>query len=73
MIRIGVAILAERRVRNTLKARHIRQIQVEQNDVIVVDLAKVDPVFAEISGVYIDAFCLEHQLDTLCRSAIIFN
>jgi hypothetical protein len=46
-----------------LEARHVRQVEVEKNDVVVVYLAEIDPFFAEIGGVDVEALGFEHQLD----------
>jgi hypothetical protein len=32
-----------------LEARHIRQVQIEQDDVVIVQLAEIDPLFTEVS------------------------
>ena len=56
-----------------LEARHVRQVEVEQDDVVVVDLAEIDPFFTEIGGVDIEALGFEHQLDRLRSGAIVFN
>ena len=56
-----------------LEARHIRQIEIEQDDVVVVELAEVDTLFAEICRVDVEALGLQHQLDRLRRGAIVFN
>ena len=52
---------------------HIRKIDIEENDVVIIKLAKIDPLFAEVGGVAIKAFRLQHQLDALSRRAIIFD
>jgi hypothetical protein len=45
---IGVLILATPQGLQDLVARHIRQVQVEDDDVVVVELAEIDPFLAEI-------------------------
>src|SRR6059058_4650046 len=44
-----------------IETRHIRQVQVEQDDVVVVDLAEIDAFLAEIGRVEAEGFRLEHQ------------
>ena len=56
-----------------LEARHVRQVEVEQNDVVVVQLAEIDPFFTEIGGVDVEARGFEHQFDRLRGGAIVFN
>src|SRR5437879_13795925 len=56
-----------------LESRHIRQVHVEQDDVVVVDLAKIDPLFPQIGGVDVAALGFQHQLNGLSGSAVILN
>ncbi len=46
-----------------LEARHVGQVQVEQDDVVVVELAEIDALFAQIGRVDVEALGFEHQLD----------
>jgi len=50
-IRIGGLHLGDAQRAQDLEARHVRQIQVEQDDVVIVQLAEVDTLFPEIGGV----------------------
>ena len=43
----------------------IRQHQIEDDDVVIVDLADFEAVFAEIGGIDDEAFGLQHQFDAL--------
>ena len=45
------------------ETRHVRQIEVEQDDVVVIQLAEIDALFTEIRRVDVKALGLEHQLD----------
>ena len=56
-----------------LEAGHVRQVQVEQDDVVVVELAEIDALFAEIGGVDVEALGFEHQLDRLRSGAVVLN
>ena len=56
-----------------LEAGHVRQIQIEQDDVVVVELAEIDAFFAEIGGVDVEALGLQHQLDRLSGGAVVLN
>ena len=46
-----------------LVSRHVGQVQVEQDDVVVVELAEVDAFLAEVRRVDVEVLKLEHQLD----------
>jgi hypothetical protein len=56
-----------------LVARHVGQVQVEQDDVVVVELAEVDAFLAEVRRVGVEALRLEHQLDALRHCAVVFD
>ena len=55
------------------EARHVRKIEIEEDDVVVVDFAEIDAFFAEIGRVDVEALGFEHQLDRLRGGAIVFN
>jgi hypothetical protein len=65
---LGVAQLAQH-----LHAAHVRQVEVQKDQVVIVDLAEIDPFLAEVSGVDVEPFGLQHQLDALRRGAVVFN
>ncbi len=54
-------------------ARHVRQIQVEENNVVVVELAEIDPFLAEISDIDVEILRLEHQFDALRRCSVVLD
>ena len=56
-----------------LVARQVRQVEVEQDEVVVVELAEVDAFFAQVGGVDVETFRLEHQFDALGRRGIILD
>src|SRR6266567_1427277 len=56
-----------------VEARHIRKVQIEEDDVVVVDLAEIDAFLAEIGRVDVEAPGFEHQFDRLRGGAIVFN
>ena len=72
-IRIGVFTLATRRRAQHLVARHVGKVQIEEDDVVVVELAEIDALFAEIGRVDVEALGLEHQLDALRGGAVVFD
>ena len=55
------------------EARHVWQVQVEQNDVIVIQFAEINSLFSKIGGVDVEVFRLQHQLDGLSGSPIVLN
>ena len=56
-----------------LETRHVGEVQVEQDDVVVVELAEIDAFFAEVRRVDVEALGFEHQLDRLSGRAVVFN
>ncbi|MCY1311204.1 hypothetical protein D9M70_614840 [compost metagenome] len=54
-------------------AGHIRQVEVEKDDVIVIKFAEIDAFFTEVGGVDIETLGLEHQLNALSRCTIVFD
>src|SRR4029079_11884483 len=55
------------------ETRHIGQLQVQNDDVVIVKLAQIDPFFAEIGGVDVKAFTAQHQLDAPRHGAVVFD
>jgi hypothetical protein len=50
-----------------LIAGHVRQVEVKQYDVIVIQLAEIDPFLSEVGGVDVEPLGFQHQLDALRR------
>jgi hypothetical protein len=65
--------LADAQLTQNLKAAHVGQVQVQQNEVVVIDLAQIDAFFTQVGRLDIKAFRLEHQFDALGRGVIVFN
>src|SRR5580704_13409961 len=55
------------------EAGHVRKIEIEQDNVVVVDLAEIDPFFPKVSRIDVEALGLEHQLDRLRCCAVVFD
>src|ERR1700722_15957095 len=53
-------------------AGHVRQVQIEQNDVVIVELSEIDAFFSEVRRIDIETLGFEHQLDRLRDGAVIF-
>ena len=56
-----------------LEARHVGQVQVEQDNVVIVMLSEIDTLFAEVRRIDVEALGFEHQFDRLRDGAVIFN
>ncbi len=56
-----------------LVAAHVGQVKIEKNDVVVVEFAEVDAFFAQVRGVDVEAFGLQHQLDALRRCTVVLD
>ncbi len=56
-----------------LIAVDVRQHQIENDDVVIVKLADLQPILAEIGGIADEAFLLQHQLDALGGGGIVLN
>ena len=54
-------------------AVHVGQVEVEQDDVVIIELAEIEAFFAEIGRVDVEAFGAEHQLDALGRGRLVFD
>jgi len=56
-----------------LIAVHVRQHEVEDDDVVIVKLADLEPVFAEARRIADKTVGLEHQFDALGHRRVILN
>jgi hypothetical protein len=45
------------------EARHIRKVEIEKDDVVIVNLTDVDTFLSEISRMNVETLGLEHQFD----------
>ena len=54
-----------------LVAMHVRQVEVENDDVVVVKLSEIDTLFAKIGRVDVKAFHREHHVDASRRGLIV--
>ncbi len=52
---------------------HVRQVQVEQDDVVIIQLAEIQTFLAEVGRIDIEAFGGEHQLDGLGGGRFVFD
>ena len=52
---------------------NIRQQQVKNDDVVIIKLADLQAVFAEIGGIADEVFLAQHQLDAGGRRGIVLN
>jgi hypothetical protein len=56
-----------------LVARHVRQVQIQQDDVVVIKLREIDPFLPQVGGVDIQVRVFEHHLDASGRGRIVFD
>jgi len=56
-----------------LEPRHVRKVEVEHDDVVIVEFPKVDALLTEVRRVDVEALRFEHQLDRLRGGAIVFD
>jgi hypothetical protein len=54
-VRINIGVFTFDKRAQNLVAGHVGEVQVEQDDVVVVELAEVDAFFAEIGGIDVEA------------------
>jgi len=52
---------------------HVRKVQVEADDVVIVELAEVQALFAQIGRIDVEALVGEHELDGLGRGRLVFD
>ena len=72
-MRTGVCTLATRSALQHFEAAHVGQLQVEHDDVVIVELAEVDALLAQIRRVDVEAFAAQHQLDAARHGAVVFD
>src|SRR5579862_8785755 len=65
--------LADTQAAQHLDAAHVGQIQVEQDEIVIVDLAQIDAFLTQVRRVDVEAFGLQHQFDALRGRAVIFD
>src|SRR5262249_22053277 len=56
-----------------LVSGHVRQVKVEKDNVVVIELAEVDALLAQVRGVDVKPLGLEHQLDALRCCAVVLD
>ncbi len=54
-------------------AVHVRQVQVQQDDVVIIQLAQIEAFLTQIGGVDIEALGREHELDRLGGCRLVFD
>src|ERR1700736_1427562 len=65
--------LAEAQSAQYLESRHIRQVKIEQDYVVVIDLAEIDALLAELRRIDVEALGFEHELDGKRGGAIVLD
>ena len=70
---MGVLDLGHPERAQHLVAGHVGQIEVKQDDVVIIELAEVDALLAQVGDVNVEAFRLQHQFDALRGRCIVFD
>ncbi len=52
--------------------RHVRQIEVQQDNVVIVQFSEIDAFFPKVRRIDVEALGFEHQFDRLRDGAVIF-
>ena len=52
---------------------HIGQVEIEQDDIVIVQLAQIQAFFAQIGRIDIEAFGGQHQFDGPGRGRLVFD
>ena len=68
----GLHLRHPQRAQN-LVAGDVWQVQIEQYDIVIVELAEIDTLFAKVGGIEVEALRLKHQLNGLSDGGIVFN
>ena len=82
-LRLGVVLAGEDQDRGVdpchaellenVVAVHVRQVQVEKDQIVVVELREIDPLFAEVGRVDVEVGMAEHQLDAAGGRRIVLD
>ena len=56
-----------------LVAGHVGQVEIEQNDVVIIKLAEVDALLAEVRDIDVEVLRLQHQFNALRGRRIVFD
>jgi hypothetical protein len=63
----------EAELAKNLVPRHVGEVEVEKDQVVVVELGQVDPLLPEIGGIDVQVGMREHQLDAARGGRIVFD
>ncbi len=70
---MGVLDLGDPKRAQNLVTGHVGQVQVEQDDVVIIELAEVDPLLAKVGDIDVEVLRLQHQFDALRGRRIVFD
>ena len=54
-------------------AAHVRQVEVQQDEVVVVDLAEIDAFLTQVRGVDVEALGPQRQVDAFGHGLIVLD
>ena len=52
---------------------HVGQVQIEQDDVVIIELAEIEALFAQIGRIDVETFGRQHELDRLRSRRLILD
>ena len=52
---------------------HVRQVQVQQDQVVIIKFRQIDPLLAQVSGIDVQVGMGQHQFDAARGSWIVFD
>ncbi len=65
--------LGDAQLREHVVAVHVRQVQVEQDDIVIIQLAQIEAFLAQVGGLDVERFRAEHQFDGLRGRRLVFD
>jgi hypothetical protein len=69
----GRADLGDPKLLQNVIAVHVRQIEVQADDVVIVELPEVQALLAQVSRINVEAFPGQHQLDAFGSRRLVFD
>src|SRR6202042_649129 len=64
--------LRHRKLLEHIVTRHARQIEAEEDNILIVKFSEIDAFFPEVRRIDVETLGFEHQLDRLRDGAVIF-
>jgi hypothetical protein len=52
---------------------HVRQVQIQEDQVIVIELGEIDPLLTQIGAVYVQVRVRQHEFNAARGGGVIFD